>query len=333
MTDLSIMLDLAGSAVRLTMPRGDFLKRLMPTIGPLMLDAAEAALRQPDYDIVCRRGMLAEPAPDAQLIAGSELPGEGLSIMTANDQAIWVVLPGQATLTIERGRRLAEIAILSGKERRIAGSCFMLALEDAIDRSGQFILHAACLELPDGRGSVLIHAPSGTGKTTTTLAMLGAGFGLCSDDATILRMTDGAIVAWGLPRDLKVHRNTAAMLPWVMPLLIGEWDEQDERALPRARLGDRFRLAGREPKPVAGVFSLARSPDGRSAVEPLSPVEAAVELTADNVRVGATGLLPIQARRFDGVLALLDSAPTFRLSVGSDLDAIAPAVLRALRSV
>ncbi|TIT54542.1 MAG: serine kinase, partial [Mesorhizobium sp.] len=85
------------------------------------------------------------------------------------------------------------------------------------------MLHTAGLTLPGRDAVVLIHAPSGTGKTTTSLALATHGFGLCSDDAMILNV--GATpVAWGLPRHVKIHEKTARMIPQVAPCLGPSWD-------------------------------------------------------------------------------------------------------------
>ena len=55
-------------------------------------------------------------------------------------------------------------------------------------------------------------------------------------------MDGSTTTGWGLPRDLKVHRNTAEMMPWLKPYLKGKWNDEGEQAVTRAALSDRIRV-------------------------------------------------------------------------------------------
>jgi hypothetical protein len=69
-------------------------------------------------------------------------------------------------------------------------------------------LHAACVAR-DQRGLVLI-GPSGSGKSTLALAMTQAGFRFLSDDRIFCSQKQGKLLAWGMPRPLKLRREAAA---------------------------------------------------------------------------------------------------------------------------
>lgn len=69
-------------------------------------------------------------------------------------------------------------------------------------------LHAACVAR-DRRGLVLI-GPSGSGKSTLAMAMTEAGFSFLSDDRVFCSHKEGRLLAWGMPRPLKLRREAAA---------------------------------------------------------------------------------------------------------------------------
>jgi hypothetical protein len=68
-------------------------------------------------------------------------------------------------------------------------------------------LHAACVAT-DQRGLVLI-GPSCSGKSTLAMAFTEAGFTLLSDDRTFCSLNQGKLIAWGMPRPLKLRREAA----------------------------------------------------------------------------------------------------------------------------
>ena len=71
----------------------------------------------------------------------------------------------------------------------------------------------------------------------------------------VIRVDGSVTTGWGLPRDLKVHRNTAEMMPWLKPYLIGKWNDEGEQAITRAALSGR--ILSRQPRvaPLPGSFS------------------------------------------------------------------------------
>jgi hypothetical protein len=69
-------------------------------------------------------------------------------------------------------------------------------------------LHA-CGVAKDQRGLLLI-GPSRSGKSTLGMAMTEAGFRLLSDDRIFCSSRRGKLLAWGMPRPLKLRREAAA---------------------------------------------------------------------------------------------------------------------------
>jgi hypothetical protein len=68
-------------------------------------------------------------------------------------------------------------------------------------------LHASCIA-KDQQGLVLI-GPSRSGKSTLALALTDAGFRLISDDRSFCSLERGKVMAFGLPRPLKLRREAA----------------------------------------------------------------------------------------------------------------------------
>src|SRR5580704_5225669 len=69
-------------------------------------------------------------------------------------------------------------------------------------------LHASCLARDD-RGLILI-GPSQSGKSTLAMALTEAGFRFLSDDRIFCSRRRGKLLAWGMPRPLKLRREAAA---------------------------------------------------------------------------------------------------------------------------
>jgi len=239
--------------------------------------------------------------------------------------------PEGVVLTLTPAAHAAVMVAPPGAAHRVVGAAAMTAVEAALDAAGSVMVHAAGLTVPGADATILIHAPSGTGKTTSALALAGAGFGLCSDDAMVLRDEADGFAAWGLPRDIKVHRHTVAKLAWLQPFFGEAWDAVGEQVVRRDAFRNTVRLENGQPRPVAALFRLARAADGETVVKPAARTEVLASLAADNVRKSHSGLLPLQQRRFATLARLVAAVPVFDLLVGSDLAALAPAILTAVR--
>ncbi|PDQ17912.1 serine kinase [Mesorhizobium sanjuanii] len=283
---------------------------------------------EPDFLIrIAETDSLAE-GPDGLLAFDGEVPEDGRCRMIDNGGLIHLIFPGRQTVAIHAGEGWAEIRVRP--DTRITWTAWMLLLDAALDAGGQHMLHTAGLTLPGSNAVVLIHAPSGTGKTTTSLALASQGFGLCSDDAMILNVVSGKATAWGLPRAVKIHRKTAEMIPLVAPCLGSSWDRNGEQAVALERLKEVMRVENSDIRPVAALLHLARSADGQSRLLAMARTDAMAALAADNVRTGMTGLLPLQKHRLATIARLVSTVPTFTLDVGTSPADAAPMIRSAL---
>jgi len=311
LSDQTFRYDLNGQVLGITAARADLWPNFDLMLGALRVNEPV----QPGFRVDIVETLDLRENPEGKLAFDGEVPLDGHCRMIDAGSVFHLVFPGQQTVSIHDGEARAEIRL--HPDCKIKWTLLMMVLDAALDADGQHMLHTAGLTLPGNDGLVLIHAPSGTGKSTTSLALASRGFGLCSDDVMILNATAQGITAWGMPRRVKVHRNTAAMLPFVAPCLGEKWDAEGEQSVSLDRLGEIIRVEDVRARPVAALLHLARSADTETRLLPMARTDAMVALATDNVRTGMTGLLSLQKRRMATIAALVKAVPTFALEVGS----------------
>jgi hypothetical protein len=69
-------------------------------------------------------------------------------------------------------------------------------------------LHASCVA--NGRRGLVLIGPSRSGKSTLAMALTEAGFRFLSDDRIFCSLKQGRLLAWAMPRPLKLRREAAA---------------------------------------------------------------------------------------------------------------------------
>lgn len=241
-----------------------------------------------------------------------------------------VITPGDWSATITLSRRDLADQIVWG--RWILERLFLYL----VCRSPRhYPLHAGAVGL-DGR-TVLVSAPTGTGKSTLCFWCLHRGFDLLGEDIMVRHLDDPPGRVWGHPRVVYLDAGTLARAPELDPALISPVDGAGKS---RVRLPEN--LAGRlHPRAdPASVLFLARPDDrdhdGSGAparaghVRALS-VDEAVERCRDDVMTGK----PDPGVRSDverDLRALLGAVPLRELTLTTDLDdgvAAARAQLRA----
>ncbi len=269
-------------------------------------------------------------AEDLPLVWEGTFPEGGAGRLFETEERCRLEVAGACVLDIAPASRQASVALAPGGGRRFMGSASMLLLDFVLLAGEQHLVHAACLTRPKTGGAILVCGPSGGGKTTTAIALSRGGFGLMTDDAGVIAFGPDSVRAWGLPRGLKVHKHTAALMPWLAPLLGEHWDGSGEQGLPLCDVAGHLDLAKPTLVPLEAVIVLGSRSAGGHGIEPVPKSAALIEIAADNIAWYASGAPQRSAQMFDALGRALAAVPTYRLHAGPDLDALPAFVKRFL---
>lgn len=288
------------------------------------LIAPFAAAEAPADAFILRLAYGRPTPPDAaamRLFHEGRLPG-GLAYRTfAADGQRVVELPDAATLCVDLPAGRAEVTVMPGQEWAAGYACVIPAVCDFLAAAGQHVVHAACLADGETGPALLMAGPSGVGKSTTALALMGQGFDLASDDASFLcRRPQGELAVWGLPRACKVHARTLALLPWLKPLPRKPAVTPEEYFINLEALG---RPTCRSLHRPALILLLGPRNDQAHRLWPADRVEAFARLTRENVRAYDTRAAGPAGQAFRLLGELIRSCPIHHLSVGPDLSRLA----------
>ncbi|WP_378942252.1 PqqD family peptide modification chaperone [Mesorhizobium sp. ANAO-SY3R2] len=188
-------------------------------------------------------------------------------------------------------------------------------LTEALEHGAyELALHAASL-LRNERMLLLCGSP-GAGKTTLTLALVHAGFGLAADDVTLLDSNGQGV---GLP-------FAPAVKAGAWPLLAEFWPDLD--AAPVFRRPDRkrvryivpnaFAVASSSPRPVGWVVLLRRGRDQEASLEPIDAAGALHGLLNGAFAPGGE----LGGSAFDALAQAIGSAKAFCLTYSRLDDAV-----------
>jgi len=327
MPDGLVVLDLGGARLLVTAPRASWLERVSRAFAPLV--AAQDDGARPDFRLSISEEVGSPPVQGVELTWRGRLTDGNTGIIHETESSAVLIVEDGGYLVIDHAARTASAHFAPDAHGRFFGTASMMVIEAALAASGQEVVHAASLLDPRSGLAYLFGAPSGFGKTTTSLALSHGGFALMTDDASVVIADGRGPRAWGLPRSLKVHRKTAAMLPWLGELP-DKWDAADEQGVTAAQLEGKVALAPGGTHPLGGVFILGpRSPHGHR-VSPARKAEALIALAHENVAWRPAGMVPKAVRRFEALARTLAGVPAFALSAGPDLASLPGAVMAAI---
>ena len=154
-------------------------------------------------------------------------------------------------VSTDRKRRHIAVAVRPGREKALHASPSIRIITEIISASGLHLIHAACLLFPSQDEALVMFAPSGTGKTTTSLALARSGWRLFGDDATLLELDGGSPRVWALPRGLNVHQRTVQLLPWLSPA-IKPWRDREEQGVALETIAPLIAVARAGPTACTG---------------------------------------------------------------------------------
>ncbi len=271
------------------------------------------------------------PDPDLPLTwAGLNTSGVPCRIFESETEQFFVA--AEKVVKVElHGSGVATVFVLPEGRKAFLSSIVIPVVESALFHGGQYLLHAACLvEEASGR-AVLVCAPSGYGKTTTAMTLAHDGFPLMTDDVAVVVPKPEGVLAWGVPRSLKVHKRTAELLSWIGPLPDDRWDENGEQGIALDKIADRIGVMAPEARSLAAIIILgSRSPAGH-VLEPASRPEVLAVLAHDNVAARSAGMTAKALDRFMTFADMIRRTPAFTLHAGEDLASLPGMVARAMK--
>lgn len=139
----------------------------------------------------------------------------------------------------------------------------MLTVTSALllNRMGRALVHAGAVVGPDG-GAWLVVGDGRSGKSTTCVNLVSAGWGLLADDQIVLARSGQRVVAEGWPRTIHLDQG------WEIGHPTGRRRDLDPRTL------------GVEHRPVGveGVLLTRVEPDGRTVLEPATAADVFSQL-------------------------------------------------------
>jgi hypothetical protein len=267
-----------------------------------------------------------EPPVGEDRIFEGPLP-EGLpAIMIQKGDERVLVVPAHFAMSFQRNARKTEIRFVPGKESGLGGTAAFWLLDNVLAAHGRHLLHGALLVDPTTDKSIALWAPSGTGKSTTTLALARAGLHLAGDDALVLDASTRAGGLWAIPRKIKVHRQTAALLPWLGPILANSWTA-DEQALDLGALSPLVALATPKPRQAELLIALQPPNNNDHVVAAITKPEALVAIARDNLRTAPGGVDADDAAALAALAGLIARTRVISLSVGPNPSTLSRALL------
>jgi hypothetical protein len=315
-----------GLAFSLAAEPGTHGETALPQLG--LFEEAEGPV---DHEIILTAAAGDDiPTLGSVIWGGTLIDGTYAEVSREGDQQQFRI-PGKLSIVETRQQPVTRVEVVAGADRPFQGMAAAVLLDTVIRDHGLLTIHAGSL-MPPGRDDlVLLFAPSGYGKTTTSLALALSGYAHLGDDMVVLRQAEDGILAWGMPRTLKVQRRTAAMFPEITPHLGAFGGEEDEAPLTRDALAAMMPLP--DPKKsygTAAIVVVGPRSEGPARVTPMSKADALSVILTDNIGVFSDGVPHAQQQLFRLLTRLVSNTPIFRLDAGSEPRTIAAAFDAAL---
>lgn len=243
-------------------------------------------------------------------------PTAGEVLYFAEQDLLWIDLQGSALAACDCRRGRSHAWIADPDNLWLASRPLLtLPLVEILKRRGVFNVHAAAVAA--GGRAIMIAGPSGCGKTTLALVLSTLGLDFLGDDMTFVRLDGPNLQVIAFPDEVDVTEQTLRLVPDLPPTPRDEL----EPGWPKHRLRVEEAIGATvvdQAQPGIILFPrLARQE--ASAVEPLSPDEALVEL-APNVLL--TDAVAAQAH-LDALAELVAASRCYRLETGANLSAAA----------
>jgi hypothetical protein len=269
------------------------------------------------------------PPPDAPVISEGPL----VSYYGSGD-LIAIRLPRYGLVTVDlNSRRLAGAVTRDCLEAYgVFEDIMMISLAPLYRRRGWFPLHAFAAAAPGSRAA-LISGEMGSGKTTTGLALLSAGWKLLSNDSPLLRLEDSRVQVLAYPGRLSAFDDSLARfeaLKRFIPAPVETAPERINLLAPAGREKRVFRAeeAFAEPwaaEAEAGAIFLPQVTPGlaQSELVQISPKEAILQLMPQTIEGWDKAMI---AQTLALLGQLVEQAPCYRLRLSPGVEQLPPLI-------
>ena len=190
-------------------------------------------------------------------------------------------------------------------------------------------IHANALAV--GKGAIGIIAPSRTGKTTLTAALLDAGLGLMTDDMLALHHAGGQwLVHPGWPQ-LRMWPDTARRFAGAGLHALPRVHERFDKRIVHLEAHDRFAFCS-QSRPLERLYLLERreTTHGETETTDIPPGEALLHLLQNSMLADAYRPLGLEQQRLEKLAALLGDIPLTRIRYPSGMHHLSAVCQRIL---
>ncbi len=321
-----LLFDLFQSSMIAELGNPKFERILLSLIGALECD--ELSAERPITRLAISECDVPPRPKDQQHFYSGELQGHGIFEFgrASGGWSMWQ--PNILSATFDEGHEVCEIYVSPNCPDEKIAMAGAFAVDHAVGFGGQCMIHGACLEVPNSTDRIIVHAKSGTGKTTLALALALSGYKICSDDsAVICKKPNSSASVWGLPRSPRIDPHTKTVLKGVEPFIVsGTANHRGKYTLSRERMQNRGLTADLRPATVLAVIGLSRDYDELCNWRRLDKYDGLISLVEDNIHFGPKGFFPGHERRLDLYSAMLATAVPFELNIGNDVNEAVEAV-------
>lgn len=201
----------------------------------------------------------------------------------------------------------------------------MISLAPLYRRRGWFALHAFAACSPGGPAA-LITGAIGSGKTTTGLALLAAGWKLLSNDSPLLTDRAGQIQVLAYPGRLSAFDDSLARFERLKKFIPTEPDRSTDKRVFRAEAA--FPDPWTDSGMAGGVFFPQIEPELRhSALEPVDPTQAVLQLIPQAIEGWDKAAIADNLRLLRG---LVEQVPCYTLRLSPDVAQLPPLIAQGM---
>ncbi len=278
--------------------------------------AADACSYHLNFSVAVSADDLAPPRGSAP--SGASVLPDGSILETHVGGALRTqVRPGLVRVDVDDSRTVTAYVAPECSDEAI-GYALLLGVFYALEHSGQCTLHSASLQTAsaDIGGAMLLMGESGAGKSTLAMKLVETGWGLFSDDISVLLRLEDSFHVWGFPRLAKVHQNSLAMLPWLEPFVVHRPCDADEHWV---ELPPDMHLPPTRTALVRMIVFLEPRNAVAHQVAPVDRIDAISRLTGSHVqaRIRERG-----KPKFAFLADVVRTVPAYRVSLGPTLNGV-----------